>query len=79
MTCHFLDVVGEPPVPVHVHDGDELAEGDKGEPRGPEAVEHREPVLPGPGGEHEADHEAADADDGHKEGLLHLQESIIAS
>ena len=48
---------------VHIHDGDELGEGDEGEAGGSEAVEESEPVLARPGGEHQPDHEAAHLND----------------
>ena len=48
VTSHLLDVVGEPPVSVDVHDGDDFDEGDEREAHGGVAVEEGEPVLPGP-------------------------------
>ena len=70
-----MDLLGEPLVAIHIHHGDQLSEGDEGEPRGPEAVKQREPVLARPGGEHQADAEAGDGHAADKDGLLHVLEA----
>ena len=57
---------------IHIHHGDQLCEGDEGEPGGPEAVEQSEPVLARPRGEHEADGEAGDRHPGCQHRLPHL-------
>ena len=57
---------------IHIHHGDQLCEGDEGEPGGPEAVEQSEPVLARPRGEHEADGEAGHRHPGCQHWLPHL-------
>ena len=59
-------------MPVDVHDGDELGEGDEGEARGAEAVEQGEPVLARPRGEHQPDREAAHSHAANQYRLLHM-------
>ena len=70
-----MDLLGEPLVTIHIHHGDQLSEGDEGEPRGPEAVKQSEPVLACPGSEHQADGEAGDGHAAHQDRLLDVLEA----
>ena len=43
-------------MPIDVHDGQQLREGDDGEARGAEGVKHGQPVLARPRSKHQTNH-----------------------
>ncbi len=60
-SCHVLDILSKLLVAVHVHDGHDLSQADKGQAHCAIVVEEGQPVLTGAGGEYQTDGETKEA------------------